>query len=250
MAKAIPLSELPVFSRSHPPDPGFRYGRGAVFLFNKPKGWSSFQAVKLLRKCIDLRKIGHAGTLDPMATGLLVLCCGKATKSISQIQKKEKVYTAEITFGEATASYDAETEVTREAPWEHLSRRKIAEKLEDAFSGDIIQYPPMYSAVKHKGEPLYKLARQGKKVRRKPRVVSIHEIRVLECRLPLLRLYIRCGKGTYVRSVAHDLGKALDSAAYLSALERNRIGEFSSEEALSEEDLRRIFLEPGDSGPA
>lgn len=244
MARAIPLDELTVFSASSPPDPDFDYRSGAAFLVDKPKGWSSFQAVRLLRKCLDLRKIGHAGTLDPMATGLLILCCGKATKSIEQIQKLEKVYRGEITFGAATASYDSETEVTREAPWKHLTREVIEDKLEEAFSGDIIQYPPMYSAVKHKGQPLYKLARQGKEVKRKPRVVTVHEIRVLECNLPLLKLYVRCGKGTYIRSIAHDLGKAVDSAAHLSALQRSRIGEYRNKDALTEGDLHRIFLEP------
>lgn len=241
MAKAIPLSELPVFSARRPPDPGFNFRRGAAFLVDKPAGWSSFEVVKLLRRCLDLRKIGHAGTLDPMATGLLVLCCGRGTKTIEQIQALEKVYVGEVTFGAATASYDAETEVTREAPWEHLSRDLIVDKLKDAFTGDIIQYPPMYSAVKHKGKPLYKLARQGKEVKRKPRVVSVYEIRMLECSLPAIRLYIRCGKGTYIRSIAHDLGQALDSAAHLTALERSRIGDLSNEDALSVAQLRDIF---------
>ncbi|MDZ7773810.1 MAG: tRNA pseudouridine(55) synthase TruB [Balneolaceae bacterium] len=210
MAKAIPLSELPVFSARRPPDPNFHFQGGAAFLVDKPAGWSSFEVVKLLRRCLDMRKIGHAGTLDPMATGLLVLCCGRGTKSIQQIQVLEKVYVGEVTFGAATASYDAETEVTEEAPWQHLTGERIADKMEEAFTGDIIQYPPMYSAVKHKGQPLYKLARQGKEVERKPRVVTVHELRLLECRLPVIKLYIRCGKGTYVRSIAHDLGRALD----------------------------------------
>lgn len=241
MAKAIPLSKLPVFSARRPPDPGFDYRRGAAFLVDKPAGWSSFEVVKLMRRCLDLRKIGHAGTLDPMATGLLVLCCGRGTKTIEQIQALEKVYVGEVTFGAATASYDAETEVTREAPWDHLTEELIRRKLEEAFTGDIIQYPPMYSAVKHKGQPLYKLARQGKEVKRKPRVVSVHEIQVLECSLPAIRLYIRCGKGTYIRSIADDLGTALDSAAHLTALKRSRIGEFSNEDALTVARLREIF---------
>lgn len=241
MARAIPLSDLPVYSLEHLPDAGTDYREGAVFLVNKPKGWSSFKVVKLMKKCLDMGKIGHAGTLDPMAEGLLVICCGKATKSIEQIQRLEKVYEGEITFGSATASYDAETEVTEEAPWEHITEQMIREKLEGSFRGDIIQYAPIYSALKHKGQPLYKLARQGKKVERKPRVVTIHEIRLLEFRLPRVKVLVRCGKGTYIRSIADDLGRALDSVAHLTALARTRTGTFRSENALSTEQLRDIF---------
>lgn len=242
MAKAIPLAELPVFSASNLPDTDFPYSKGAAFLINKPKGWTSFEVVKFLRKCIDLRKIGHAGTLDPMAEGLLILCCGKGTKSISQFQDASKKYIGDILFGEATASYDAETEVTDEKPVNHLSREKIKNVLEEKFSGQIIQIPPMYSALKHEGQPLYKLARQGKEVKRKPRQVIIHETKILECNLPRLKLYIHCSKGTYIRSIAHDLAQEMDTAGHLAGLHRTAIGDFRTENALTIDQLKSIFI--------
>lgn len=241
MARAIPLSDLPVYSLQHLPVPEDDYLAGAVFLVNKPKGWSSFRVVKLIKKCLDMGKVGHAGTLDPMAEGLLVICCGKATKTIGQIQLLEKEYVGEITFGSATASYDAETEVTETAPWDHLDETQIREKLQNSFTGDLIQYAPVYSALKHKGQPLYKLVRQGKKVERKPRVVTIHEIRLLDCNLPRIRVQVRCGKGTYIRSIADDLGRSLKSVAHLTALLRTATGTFRSENALSTEQLYEIF---------
>lgn len=242
MAKAIPLSELPVFSKENLPDTSLDYKSGAVFLVSKPKSWSSFDVVKHLRKCLDIRKIGHAGTLDPMATGLLVLCTGKATKSISQIQEQPKEYIGEVTFGASTASHDAETEIEDTAEYDHIERQKIEEVLEEQFSGQIIQVPPMYSALKHQGTPLYKLARKGKEVKRHPRQVIIYESRILHFETPKLKLYIKCSKGTYIRSLAFDLGKALDSLAYLSGLERVAIGDFTNSNALDIEDLEEIFL--------
>lgn len=242
MAKAIPLSELPVFSKENLPIRSFDYKAGAVFLVSKPKNWSSFDVVKHLRKCLDIRKIGHAGTLDPMATGLLVLCTGKATKSISQIQEQPKEYIGEVTFGASTPSLDAETEIEDTAGYDHIRRQKIEEVLEEQFSGQIIQVPPMYSALKHEGTPLYKLARKGKEVKRHPRQVIIYESRILHYENPRLKLYIKCSKGTYIRSLAFDLGKALDSLAYLSGLERVAIGDFTNSKALDIEDLEEIFL--------
>lgn len=241
MARAIPLNELPVFSRARPPEPGFDFASGAAFLLNKPKGKSSFDMVRLLRKCLDIRKIGHAGTLDPMATGLLILCCGRGTKTIEQFQSKTKEYVGEITFGASTPSYDAETEIEEEAPTAHISENTIREALDRNFSGEITQLPPMYSAVKHKGTRLYKLARKGKEVKRRPRIVVIHETRIMEFDNPVLKLYVKCGKGTYIRSIAHDLGKALDSLGHLTALERTAIGEYRSEQALAVQDLKDIF---------
>lgn len=242
MAKAIPFSELPTFSKKKLPDSSFDFASGAAFLLNKPEKWSSFDVVKHLRKCLDLRKIGHAGTLDPMATGLLVLCCGKGTKSISQIQSQPKEYIGEVTFGGATPSHDAETEIEETAEFEHISKDNIQEVLDEQFTGQIIQVPPMYSALKHKGTPLYKLARKGKKVKRNPRQVIIYDSEILNFENPKLELYVKCSKGTYIRSIAYDLGKALGSLAHLSKLKRTAIGDFKSEDALSIEDLNDIFL--------
>lgn len=241
MAKAIPLDELPIFSLSNRPDPSFDYNEGAAFLINKPKGWSSFDVVKYLRKCLDLRKIGHAGTLDPMATGLLILCCGKGTRTVSEFQEASKKYVAEVIFGSSTPSHDAETRPEVRAPFRHLTKDKIQQALDEHFSGQIIQIPPMYSALKHKGTPLYKLARKGKEVKRKPRQVIIHESKILECNLPRLELYIHCSKGTYIRSIADDLADKLDTAGHLIGLKRTAIGKYRSEDALEINDLDSIF---------
>lgn len=245
MAKAIPLEKLPVFSQSNLPDPAFDYAEGAAFLIDKPKGWSSFKVVKLLRKCLDLRKIGHAGTLDPMATGLLILCCGKGTRTVSAFQEASKKYVGEIIFGSSTPSHDAETIPEKRASFSHLTRKKVQQTLNEKFSGQIIQIPPMYSALKHNGTPLYKLARKGKKVKRKPRQVIIHETEILECNLPRLELYIHCSKGTYIRSIASDLADALNTAGHLIQLKRTAIGDYTIDDALSVKQLKKIFLKNG-----
>lgn len=243
MARAIPLQELTVFTQSNRPVRDFDYASGAAFVIHKPKGWTSFKVVAFLRKCLNLKKIGHAGTLDPMAEGVLILCCGRGTRTISQFQELKKVYTGEVTLGATTPSRDAETEIEEEAAWEHITREDLDEVLETHFSGEIMQVPPMYSALKHQGKPLYKLARKGQVVERKPRQVSIYKVEVLDFALPKVELRITCSKGTYIRSIAYDLGRYLDSLGYLSRLERNAIGSYTVEEALSIEDLNHIFLE-------
>lgn len=242
MAKVIPLEELPIFTLSNPPDPNFDFAEGAGFLINKPIGWSSFQVVKFLRKCLDLRKIGHAGTLDPMATGLLILCCGKGTRTIFEFQEASKKYVGGIIFGSSTPSYDAETVPDERAAFDHLTKEKIQQAIDEHFSGQITQIPPMYSALKHEGKPLYKLARKGKEVKRKPRQVIIHKSKILECNLPRLKLYIHCSKGTYIRSIAHDLAKELQTAGHLISLKRTAIGDYSSEEAFSVDQFKKYFL--------
>ncbi len=241
MAKAIPLEELPVFSLNNVPGSTVNYSEGAAFLIEKPKGWTSFEVVKFLRKCLDLRKIGHAGTLDPMATGLLILCCGKGTRTVSEFQEADKEYIAEMTFGSSTPSLDAETIPNRRASFDHITEKAIQKVLNKHFSGQIIQIPPMYSALKHNGDPLYKLARKGKKVKRKPRQVIIHETQILECNLPRLELYIKCSKGTYIRTLADDLAIELGSAGHLVGLRRTAIGDYRAEDALTIADLKSIF---------
>lgn len=243
MARAISIDQLPVFSKQNPPDPAFEYSKGAAFLISKPIKWSSFDVVKHLRKCLDLRKIGHAGTLDPMATGLLILCTGKGTKTISEIQSQPKEYIGEVTFGASTPSHDAEMEVDDRAEYDHINRERIEQALENRFSGQIIQIPPMYSALKHKGTPLYRLARKGIEVKRTPRQVIIYDTEILDFRNPQLTLYVKCSKGTYIRTLAYDLGKAVDSLAHLTGLKRTAIGNFKNEDALSIEELNTIFLE-------
>lgn len=241
MARAIPLEELPIFHNSHLPDTSFDFKKGCAFLIDKPRGWSSFDVVKFLRKCLDIRKIGHAGTLDPMATGLLILCCGNGTRTVSEFQEAPKEYRAEMIFGSSTPSLDAETYPDRRASFRHLSRTDIQDALDKKFSGQIIQIPPMYSALKHKGDPLYKLARKGKEVKRKPRQVILHETEILECNLPRLELYIKCSKGTYIRTLADDLANELGSAGHLIGLTRTAIGNFKNENALTVDKLGEIF---------
>lgn len=241
MARAIPLEELPIFSSDSLPDTKFDFAEGCAFLINKPRGWTSFEVVKFLRKCLNVRKIGHAGTLDPMATGLLILCVGKGTRTVSEFQDAQKEYIAEIIFGSSTPSLDAETIPDRRAPFDHITKTAIRKALAHRFSGQIIQIPPMYSALKHEGDPLYKLARKGKEVKRTPRQVIIYDTAILECSLPRLKLYIKCSKGTYIRTLADDLADELDSAGHLIGLHRSAIGDFKSQNALTVDQLGEIF---------
>lgn len=241
MARIIPLHKLPVFSIVDPPDSTFSFEDGAAFLINKPIGWSSYEVVKHLRKRLDMSKIGHTGTLDPAACGLLILCCGRGTRTVSQIQELSKTYWAEITFGASTYSFDAETEVKNKADFEHVTRNAIENVLNEYFTGEVSQIPPMYSALKHNGTPLYKLARQKKSVERKARQITIYSSRIVCFNLPKVELTIRCSKGTYIRSIANSLGEKLNSAAHLSALERTAIGHFKNKNALTIEDLDLIF---------
>lgn len=242
MALAIPLDELPVYSKENPPHQDIDFAAGAAFLLDKPKGWSSFDVVKFVRRRVNIKKVGHAGTLDPMATGLLVVCCGKGTKSISQVQEQHKEYIGEVTLGGHTASYDAEEEVTETAPYEHITKEMVQQVLDEQFSGEIHQVPPMYSALKRGGKKLYELARKGEEVTRPPRAVIIYEHEILGFDLPKVTLRIKCSKGTYIRSIAHDLGEALDSKGYLSALERTFIGDFSNEQALHPHEFGDLLL--------
>ena len=241
MAKAIPLEELPIFSKRNLPHPDIDYEQGAAFLINKPKGWSSFQVVKFLRKCTDIRKIGHAGTLDPMATGLLILCVGDGTRTVSAFQEANKEYQAEIIFGSSTPSLDAETIPNQRSSFNHLKKSKVERVLKESFSGLIVQIPPMYSALKHNGKPLYELARKGKKVKRKPRQVIIEKTKILECNFPRLELYINCSKGTYIRTLADDIAIELETAGHLVGLKRTAIGEFNNADALEIAELEEIF---------
>lgn len=213
----------------------------AFLLFDKPKERSSFWAVKLLRWASGIKKVGHAGTLDPMATGLLVLGLGKATKFIEQVQADEKEYIAELKFGEATASYDAESEVTATAPWEQITKEDLQIGIVRNFLGEIDQMPPIYSALKKDGKRLYEYARKGQEVEIKPRKVHIKEIEITRFELPFVELRVVCGKGTYIRSLAHDLGKNVGSAAHLTALRRTRIGKFNVDSALTETEVKSLF---------
>lgn len=241
MAQALPLEQIEVFGKHNPPNPGFDFGKAAILLVNKPKQWTSFDVVKYVRTRLGTKKVGHAGTLDPMAEGLLILCSGRATKSISQIQDMTKTYVAEITFGASTPSYDADSEIDETAPFEHITFESIHEILNKEFTGEIMQVPPMYSALKKDGKRLYELARRGKTIELDPRPVTIYDHQVISYEANKLLISITCSKGTYIRSIAHDLGLALDSRGHLTQLMRTAIGEYSAANALSPEEINKAL---------
>lgn len=215
---------------------------GTVLVVDKPLEWSSFDVVNKIRNTIRNThrikkiKVGHAGTLDPMATGVLVVCTGKKTKEIQFIQDGRKEYLATLKLGATTPSYDTETEEDQTFPIEHITREKI-EKTLHGFKGEIDQYPPIFSAIRKDGKRLYEFARKGEEVEIEPRKVTIDTISVEEWEGERLVLRVQCGKGTYIRSLAHDIGKALGSGAYLTALQRTAVGDHSIDEAWQMQDL-------------
>src|SRR5512140_992778 len=202
---------------------GLDFHGGEQILIDKPLGWSSFKVVYEIRNAIGWLKIGHAGTLDPYATGLLILCTGRKTKSISDFQDLEKTYSGTITLGKATASMDLETEILCEKPFDHITDDQI-NLLKEEFTGNIMQTPPMYSAIKQNGKNLYKLARQGKTVDRQPREINISGFKITSIDLPEIHFEIKCSKGTYLRSIANDFGEKLGCGGVLSSLRRTKIG--------------------------
>lgn len=206
------------------------YNEGKVLLIDKPLNWTSFDVVKKLKFALKVKKIGHAGTLDPLATGLLILCTGKMTKSIEKYQAQEKEYTGEFTLGYTTPSYDLETEPEFQAKTEHLTIEDLKEATLN-FVGEINQTPPIFSAVKKDGKRAYSLAREGKEVKLNSRVVTISEFKIISFEENKAKFRVRCSKGTYIRSLAHDFGGRLGVGAYLSALRRTKIGNFSVDDA-------------------
>ena len=211
---------------------GIDFGEGEVILIDKPVGWSSFKVVRKIRQAINVKKVGHAGTLDPGATGLLIVATGKKTKSISEYQALEKTYTGTITLGKTSPSMDKETEITFEKPFAYITAEEIY-KVRDEFIGTIRQIPPMYSAVKYKGKNLYHLARKGKEVEREPREVIVSDFKILTINLPNIDFEITCSKGTYIRAIANDLGDRLGCGALLSSLRRTKIGDYSVDDAFT-----------------
>ena len=214
------------------------YKEGQILLIDKPLHWTSFQVVSKLRWAIRKHynikkiKVGHAGTLDPLASGLLVICTGKMTKQIDTFQGQEKEYSGTIVLGSTTPSFDLETEINEWFPTEHISESLIQETIKQ-FTGEIEQYPPVYSAIKKDGKRLYEFARAGKDVEIKSRTVHVSEFEITTIRNLELDFRVVCSKGTYIRSLAHDFGKALNSGGHLSALRRTRIGDFGVENALT-----------------
>ncbi len=224
------------------PRPAIDFAAGTTLLVDKPQGWTSFDVVNKIRhklkKVLGLKKIkvGHSGTLDPMATGLLVLCTGKATKQLHEFQHYDKSYTGTLRLGASTPSYDAETEVDERYPTDHLTE-EILLGAKEQFVGAIDQVPPMFSAIKVDGQPLYKRARKGETVAIEPRRVEIERFDLTRIELPEVDFRVDCSKGTYIRSLAHDLGKAVGSGAYLTALRRTRVGPYRLENAWQLDDL-------------
>lgn len=217
---------------------------GEIFAIDKPYRISSFGALAHVRYVLSRTlgykvKIGHAGTLDPLATGVLILCTGKATKRIEEFQGQTKEYTATLQLGATTASYDMEHEVNASFPTEHITRELINETLPQ-FIGDVEQIPPTYSAVKVNGDRAYELRRAGEEVKLKPKHIHIDEIEVVDFDVEKMQLSLRvvCGKGTYIRALARDLGRALKSGAYLTALRRTRVGDFTIDRCLDYEHIR------------
>lgn len=212
--------------------PKFDFTQGEVLLLNKPYNWTSFDVVGKLRnsfKPLKL-KVGHAGTLDPLATGLLIICTGKLTKQIDSFQAEEKEYTGTFTLGATTPSYDLETEVDATFDISQLTDEIILNNVEH-FTGDLDQYPPAHSAIKVDGERLYLKARRGETVELKTRKVTISEFEITRIELPEVDFRVVCSKGTYIRSLAHDFGKSLNNGAYLSQLRRTKSGNFKIEDA-------------------
>ncbi|MEN7551416.1 tRNA pseudouridine(55) synthase TruB [Rapidithrix thailandica] len=209
---------------------------GAVILLNKPYGWTSFDAVKKVRNTLKIKKVGHAGTLDPLATGLLVLCTQKKTKTINEIQSWEKEYTGSMIIGKTTPSFDLETEVDQEKDISHITEEEIRSHT-DKFQGVIEQIPPKFSAVKVNGKRAYDLARKGEEFKIEAKKVEIKSFEITDISLPEITFKVVCSKGFYVRSLVRDFGEALGVGAYMSALCRSRIGEFQLEEAWELEDF-------------
>lgn len=215
---------------------------GEVLYFDKPLHWTSFQLVKkvlwTIKRHENLKKIkvGHAGTLDPLATGVLVLCTGKATKKIESFQYQTKEYVATLQLGATTPSFDMEHEIDAHYPTEHITRELIDEMLKK-FIGEIQQVPPVYSAVKVNGKRAFDYARKGKNLELKPKTLKIDEIEVLKFQLPELQIRVVCSKGTYIRALARDIGVALNSGAYLSSLRRTRVGNVKVEQCLQLQDF-------------
>jgi tRNA pseudouridine55 synthase len=215
---------------------------GQLLLVDKPLEWTSFQVVNKLRWALRTKyklkklKVGHTGTLDPLATGLLLICTGKMTKKISEIQALEKAYDGIITLGTTTPSYDLETAIDHNFYINHITKQQL-DTARKKFVGEIDQYPPIYSAIKKEGKRLYEYARKGEKIKIESRKVTLYAFNFTKIDIPQVHFHVRCSKGTYIRSLAHDFGKALESGAHLSQLRRTAIGAYSVEDSLTPDQI-------------
>lgn len=215
---------------------GFDFNEGVSVLFDKPIWWTSFRVVHKIRKATMAKKVGHAGTLDPMATGLLILCTGRLTKEIDSFQALTKTYTGTFTLGKKTLSMDSETEPIEEKPFDNISFDDIL-SVRMNFVGEILQTPPMYSAVNFKGKKLYEYARKGKFIEREPRPIFIHNFNIARFNPPEVDFEITCSKGTYIRVIADDFGNMLGCGAHLTALRRTHIGDYAVNDAFEVRDF-------------
>jgi len=212
-----------------------------VIVIDKPQGWTSHDVVNFVRKKSGIRKVGHAGTLDPMATGVLVVLVGKSTKLSQEYSQHDKRYLARMILGVTTDTQDAEGRITKTEPVNGVTEKKIEDALKE-FNGEIEQVPPMVSAIKHKGQPLYKLARKGISIARKPRQIFIDKLKLTSYKMPEAALDISCSKGTYVRTLCEDIGNRLGCGAHMSYLRRVRSGKFTIEDAVTVEELEKKFV--------
>ena len=218
-------------------DPDFISGE--IILIDKAWRKSSFDCVYKVRKALDVKKVGHAGTLDPNATGLVVVCTGRMTKEISKVQELEKTYTGIFSVGKTTPSFDEESKFDSEKSFDSVTEEKIL-MTRNLFMGNILQTPPMFSAIKQNGQPLYKLARKGKEVERETRKVIVTKFDITRIDLPDIHFEISCSKGTYIRVIAHDFGQQLGCGAYLKELRRTRIGDFKVEDAFTLDEFKEV----------
>ena len=212
------------------------FEEGKVLLINKPLRWTSFDVVRKIRNAIKIKKVGHAGTLDPLATGLLIVCTGKFTKRINEYMSQEKEYTGTFTLGATTPTYDLESEPENNKSTATLSEAAIIAATRN-FCGEILQVPPMHSAIKKDGKPVYLLARRGIEVALEPRRITIRDFTIASIDMPVVHFKVTCSTGTYIRSLAHDFGAALGCGAHLSSLCRTRIGEFGLGDAMTMEQV-------------
>lgn len=213
-------------NHEYPPDDG------TVLLVAKPKGWTSFDVVNKIRRLLHVRKVGHAGTLDPMATGLLIVCTGRKTREIERYQGLEKEYVVSMVLGARTESFDLETPVIEQRSTDHVTEASVRAVLKE-FEGFQTQLPPMWSAIKVAGKPLYRYARKGREVERKPREIFVRSLVLDDISIPHVRFTVICSKGTYVRALVDDIGKRLGCGACMSALERTRIGDLLLKDAVT-----------------
>ena len=224
------------------------FKEGYIAIIDKPLEWTSTDVVRKIKFALQHRlgykkiKIGHAGTLDPLATGVLIVCIGKATKMVNELQAEEKEYIADIELGATTPSYDMEHPIDCRYPTDHITREKIEQALQ-SLTGERLQAPPIYSAKKVEGVRAYEFARAGEEVELKKALINIYEIKILSLEMPHLRICVRCSKGTYIRSLAHEIGLALESGAYLTGLRRTRSGGFMVENAFALENFMEKLRE-------